>query len=298
MSSENEIANQPAENGPENDVEQDQPEANEQIELIALSKDEQTQANPEQSPLAQAEPDESTNADVADAPQEDLHDEDTSEDAEDDGWKAWIESPPEEDVDSLPVDASEVTDGTLEVELVADSEPLLEEPEIDITEEVQEPETQETTPEEQVSEEATSEETTPEKTAVSEVEDPAAETSDSPKPEKTRRSRRGNLSIQDVITYFAPCGRCGFFLSGYRAAYGRDNLETAVYEAKSGWLKLTWGMQTQDLILKSYGSRIETNDLHFDGCCSECRRAFIYKGSRSEKKPATFRIEIKPRKRQ
>jgi chemotaxis protein histidine kinase CheA len=131
-----------------------------------------------------------------------------------------------------------------------------------------------------------------EETDADEPEPPA------PKPSKPKKVRRDGLTTEHVITYFAPCGRCGFFLSGYRATYGLDDLETAVSEAKSGWLTLTWGQEMQELILKSYGSRIEANDLLFDGCCSECRRAFVYKSARSEKKPATFRIEIKPRKRQ
>ncbi|PID84662.1 MAG: hypothetical protein CSB13_11960 [Chloroflexi bacterium] len=226
MSSEIEIANQPAEHEPENDREQNQPEATEPVEPTVLPENEQVQAHPEPMLLTSGEPAASLAADGAELPQEDLGEASRSEEeAEDDGWKAWMEAAPEEDDDTVPAAAQ-------------------------------------------------------------------------PKPEKKRKPRRDKLSVQDVITYFAPCGRCGSFLSSYRAAYGQDDLETAVYESKSGWLNLTWGIQTQDLILKSFGSRIETSDLYFDGCCSECRRVFIYKGSRSERKPPTFRIEIKPRRRQ
>jgi hypothetical protein len=132
------------------------------------------------------------------------------------------------------------------------------------------------------------------------LEEPVAEAPTHPAfvPQKSQKLRRDGLTTEHVITYFAPCGRCGYFLSGYRALFGGDNLETAVSEAKSGWLTLTWNMEMQHLVLKSYGNRIEMNDLHFDGCCSECRRAFVYKTPPSEDKPATFRIEIKPRKRQ
>ncbi|MBE2223260.1 MAG: hypothetical protein IAF02_17100 [Anaerolineae bacterium] len=105
------------------------------------------------------------------------------------------------------------------------------------------------------------------------------------------------MTTANVISYFAPCGRCGYFLTGYRALNGLDDLETAVSESKGGWLSLTWSLEMYDLVLKSYGNRIEANDLHYDGSCSECRRTFIYKTAPSENKPATFRIEIKPRMR-
>ena len=112
-------------------------------------------------------------------------------------------------------------------------------------------------------------------------------------------SRRGpRLNLADVVSYFAPCGRCGFFLAGYRAANGLEDLETAVNVAKSGWISLSWNLNVRELVLKSYGCRIEANDLHYEGCCSECRRHFIFRASRSPNHPDTFRIEIKPRKRQ
>jgi len=111
--------------------------------------------------------------------------------------------------------------------------------------------------------------------------------------------RRGpRQTLAEVVSYFAPCGRCGFFLAGYRAANGLDNLETAVNQSKSGWIVLSWNLAVRELVLKSYGCRIEADDLHYEGCCSECRRHFIFRASRSPNHPDTFRIEIKPRKRQ
>lgn len=110
--------------------------------------------------------------------------------------------------------------------------------------------------------------------------------------------RRSNLKIDELVSYFAPCGRCGYFLAGYRAAQGMADLETAVAQAKSGWIVLQWNTAVRELVLKSYGSRIEENDFHYEGCCSECRRHFIFRASRSPKHPDTFRIELKPRKRQ
>ncbi len=112
------------------------------------------------------------------------------------------------------------------------------------------------------------------------------------------QTQRRLLTVDDVIAYFAPCGRCGYFLSGVRAAFGRESLETAVAKAKGGWLTFPWHYDLQDLLLGSYGSRVEDSDYHFDGCCPECRRAFTYHALRSENHPALLRIEIKPRRRQ
>jgi hypothetical protein len=113
-----------------------------------------------------------------------------------------------------------------------------------------------------------------------------------------RPARQPSVSLEQVIAYFAPCGRCGYFLTGYRAALGLENLQTAVNRAKSGWIVLTWNDVVRDLVLKSYASDIEENDFHYDGCCPECRRHFIYRASRSANHPHTLRIELKPRKRQ
>lgn len=110
--------------------------------------------------------------------------------------------------------------------------------------------------------------------------------------------REPRYKLRDVVSYFAPCGRCGYFLAGYRAANGLEDLETAVSRAKSGWVVLNWNLVVRELVLKSYACRIETNDLHYEGCCQECRRHFIFRASRSPNHPDTFRIELKPRKRQ
>lgn len=112
-------------------------------------------------------------------------------------------------------------------------------------------------------------------------------------------AQRGpRLDVRDVVSYFAACGRCGYFLSGYWATNGREDLETAVHQAKSGWITLSWNQTVRELVLKSYASDIEANDLHYEGCCSECRRHFIFRASRSPNHPDTLRIEVKPRKRQ
>jgi hypothetical protein len=104
--------------------------------------------------------------------------------------------------------------------------------------------------------------------------------------------------LDEVIAYFSACGRCGYFLTGYRALVGLEALETAVNQAKSGWLVLKWNDDVRELVLKSYASDVEANDFHFEGCCMECRRHFIFRATRSANFPDSLRIEIKPRKRQ
>lgn len=111
---------------------------------------------------------------------------------------------------------------------------------------------------------------------------------------KKRRKHPQDLRAKDVVRYFAPCGRCGYFLTGYRAAYGQENFETAVSEEKDGWLTLSWGNDIRELLLKSYGRVVESNDLVFNSTCPECCRALVYLGSSDADKPAAFRIEIKP----
>lgn len=132
-----------------------------------------------------------------------------------------------------------------------------------------------------------------------EMDDVAAADADEPQaaPEATSR-RVSGISLNQLTSYFAPCGRCGYFLVGYRAALGLANLQTAVDRAKSGWIVLTWNDVVRELVMKSYASSIEENDFHFEGCCPECRRHFIFRASRRPNHPHSLRIEMKPRKRQ
>lgn len=127
------------------------------------------------------------------------------------------------------------------------------------------------------------------------VDEPVAEAVVAPpaKPKKPKKHPQG-LTTKDVIRYFAPCGRCGYFLTGYRAAYGLENFKTAVSEEKDGWLSLSWGNDIRELLLKSYGRVVESNDLIFNSACPECRRVLIYTAASDEDQPAVFRIEIKP----
>lgn len=122
------------------------------------------------------------------------------------------------------------------------------------------------------------------------------------RPARTKKQRRQPLrtprknqpSLQQVTDRFAACGRCSYFWAGYRVLFGLEELETAVAHSKSGWLELIWDEQMPELVVKSYGARIDTGHYHFEGCCEECRRHFIYQASDNEEEADAFRIEITP----
>jgi len=212
-------------------------------------------------------------------------------------WDAWLEADPTvEDIvpDPAPVEEPE-TDAV-------DDEPVLEEAPKDESSEAElvEPDASQLDAVEEVGSMEIAAEI---ETAI--VVDAAPEQPEKPpvaapppppdKPKKQMKTNRHGLTVKDVVRYFEPCGRCGYFLTGYRAAYGQDNFETAVAEEIGGWISLSWGIDMRELILRSYGSRVETRDLHFEGCCSECRRVFTYQNSRSDEIPSVVRIEVKPR---
>ncbi|MCP4415704.1 MAG: hypothetical protein GY805_03715 [Chloroflexi bacterium] len=122
----------------------------------------------------------------------------------------------------------------------------------------------------------------------------------SPQPKKRRRlptGKRGKKqpTLRQVTARFAGCVRCSYFWTGYRVIHGVEELETAVSHAKSGWLELEWDRQMPELIYKSYAIRMDISHFHYEGCCQECRRHFVYKTAVNEDCMDDFRIEISPR---
>lgn len=96
------------------------------------------------------------------------------------------------------------------------------------------------------------------------------------KRKKSKSSKRLPLQLDQVVNYFAACGRCSFFLAGYRVLHGLEDLETAVARSKSRWLKLTWSYGMRDLLMRSYGVQMYVDYDRVDGRCPECGRHFIY----------------------
>ena len=117
---------------------------------------------------------------------------------------------------------------------------------------------------------------------------------------KKKKHAKDHLSEKEIerrmgllVSDFSACGRCSYFLTGYRVVHGKDGVETAVSTQKGKWLKLEWNHAMRDLISKSYGVLLNVDFYHYDSCCSECSRRFTLKTI--EKKKHQFkelRIEI------
>lgn len=102
-----------------------------------------------------------------------------------------------------------------------------------------------------------------------------------------------SAALNEVIGDFVACGRCSFFLSGYRVIHGVDNLETAAENRSGKWLHLDWNQETRNLVQKSYGGRLDVELYHYDSRCPECRRRFIYQAATEEGEQESFQIELK-----
>lgn len=136
--------------------------------------------------------------------------------------------------------------------------------------------------------EETAVEITQDEAAADEAE-PAAEQEQS----KKRKKYRASPALKQITAWFAACGRCSFFLAGYRLIVSDEELETAVANRSKKWLTIPWSNDLAELVHKTYGSRIDISCYHFEGQCVECHRRFTYQGA-DEAEPATFRIELKP----
>lgn len=96
-----------------------------------------------------------------------------------------------------------------------------------------------------------------------------------------------------VVAAFLACGRCSFFLAGYRLIV--DDFEQAVEKSEGNYLTLSWNHAVRQLVQKSYGSQIEVDAFHFQGSCKECRRSFTFQMGNSAEEPPTLEIAIKNR---
>jgi hypothetical protein len=114
-----------------------------------------------------------------------------------------------------------------------------------------------------------------------------------PEQSNKRKKWQPSPALRQVISWFAACGRCSFFLAGYGLIGDEDVLETAVSSRGKKWLTVPWSHDLAQLVYKTYGSRIDVTYYHFEGQCKECQRRFTYQGS-EEDQPPTFRIELKP----
>ena len=113
--------------------------------------------------------------------------------------------------------------------------------------------------------------------------------------EDGRKAGKDGLSLRQVGERFAACGRCSYFWAGYRVIFGEEAQKTAVAEDQiAGWLYLNWNFQVPELVLKSYGVRMDIEHIHYEGTCEECRRHFIYQAPEAEDEEALFCVELSP----
>lgn len=114
-----------------------------------------------------------------------------------------------------------------------------------------------------------------------------------------KRGRKGQrsktLNLRDLLKQFVACGRCGYFLAGYRVLHGVEALEEAAEASDDGWLDLVWDQQTRRLIYQSYGLRAEPDMFYYDVCCDECQRRIVYEADEEleEGVVETFRVDVK-----
>ncbi len=104
--------------------------------------------------------------------------------------------------------------------------------------------------------------------------------------------RKRDPVLAEVEDRFAACGRCCYFLGGYRSVYGKDAVITAVLNQKDNWLTLNWGQSIRELMNKTYGVRIDVDYYHYEGCCEFCQRPFAFQAGDGEEKVDSFRIQM------
>jgi hypothetical protein len=104
--------------------------------------------------------------------------------------------------------------------------------------------------------------------------------------------RRGrNPGVDKLTEEFLPCGRCSFFLAGYRVLHGVDHVSAMAEKVKDGWLELRWDEEVRELVQQSYGGELDIELFHYDSRCPECLRRYTYHAGENAGE-RVFRIEI------
>lgn len=113
--------------------------------------------------------------------------------------------------------------------------------------------------------------------------------SNSKRSKSGRRGRRGykprtsrlptQVTVDDIVKRFSLCGRCSFFVAGYKLLAGNENWETAVQETDGRWVRLAWQPELCELIGRSFGSRLDIDYYFYEGTCPECRRSFQFQAA-------------------
>ncbi len=111
-----------------------------------------------------------------------------------------------------------------------------------------------------------------------------------------RKGKRATTNYDKMVAHFAACGRCSYFLAGYRVLHGVENLETAVSQSPAEKLNLSWNFDMRDLLTKSYGVTFYIDHLYFEAVCPECGRQYNYTAG-DEGKEDTFHVEMSRRRK-
>jgi hypothetical protein len=111
------------------------------------------------------------------------------------------------------------------------------------------------------------------------------------RPQKLRLPSQ--ISVYDIVKRFAVCGRCSFFVAGYKLLVGNEAWETAVNQTDGRWLRLIGSNDVAQLVGRSFGSRLDIDCFHYEGRCPECQRVFQYRaaGGNDLEEPL-FQIEV------
>ena len=104
--------------------------------------------------------------------------------------------------------------------------------------------------------------------------EPTDEAAAPPKaPRRLSRAEREALDRQQ--RRFAACGRCGYFVADCRVGLGEEAYQSAVLDARDGWLRLEGDRAIHRMAMNAYGVDLDAEFDLFDGSCPECRRHFV-----------------------
>jgi len=114
-----------------------------------------------------------------------------------------------------------------------------------------------------------------------------------------KNQNKETQTLEKKMAGFVACGRCSFSLAGYRVIHGPDSVDEALSKSGGKWLNLQWDTETQELLHKSYGWRLDISWYHIEACCPECRRRFVYNEAEAGEetqpdtpRPGTLRVAL------
>lgn len=113
------------------------------------------------------------------------------------------------------------------------------------------------------------------------------------RPARKKRPARPPREWKQVLQAFTACGRCSFFLAGYKVLHGQEALSAAALALDGDTIILVDDPETRRLLYKSYGWRVEAPELAFRAVCPECRRAF----AAGDEQTTSLEIAVRPKAR-